>query len=80
MIAVGREQTVLMEDGNFNNKNEDETGITIIKRPNGKFHMEADHEIMVNNRTVISKDLEPGDVIRSEGTLIIFDEPIIEKK
>jgi hypothetical protein len=80
MIAVGREQTVIMDEGEFKNKNDDETGITIIKRPDGKYQMEADHEIMVNNKTVISRELEPGDVIRSEGTLIIFDEPEEDKK
>jgi Ca-activated chloride channel family protein len=80
MIAVGREKTIVMEEGDFMNKNEDETGITIIKSPDGKYQLEADHEIMVNNRTVISKELEPGDVIRSEGTLIIFDTPEEQKK
>ncbi|QEN07526.1 VWA domain-containing protein [Oceanispirochaeta crateris] len=80
MIAVGREQTVIMDEGEFKNKNDDETGITIIKGPDGKYQMEADHEIMVNNKTVISRELEPGDVIRSEGTLIIFDEPEEDKK
>jgi len=75
MIAVGREQTMVMDEKEFLNKNDEETGITIVKSDDGTFHLEADHEIQINNRTVISRELEPGDVIRSEGTLIIFDVP-----
>ncbi len=75
MIAVGREKTVIMDEQEFGNKSDDETGITIVKAPGGGYKLEADHEIMVNNKTVISRDLEAGDVIRSEGTLIIFDKP-----
>ncbi len=75
MIAVGREQTVVMDEKEFMNKDAGETGITIVKNSDGKYLLEADHEIMVNNRTVVSRELEPGDVIKSEGTLIIFDVP-----
>ena len=75
MIAVGREKTVIMDEQEFGNKSDDETGITIVRNDKGAYLLEADHEIMVNNKTVISRELEPGDVIRSEGTLIIFDKP-----
>ena len=75
MIAVSREQTQVMDETTFLNKGDDETGITIIKSDDGKYMLQADHEVMVNNKTVISRELEPGDVIKSEGTMIIFDEP-----
>ncbi|MBF9017641.1 MULTISPECIES: VWA domain-containing protein [unclassified Oceanispirochaeta] len=75
MIAVSRDQTQIMDESEFENKDSDETGITIIKDSDGKYQLKADHEIMVNNKTVINRELEAGDVIRSEGTMIIFDEP-----
>lgn len=75
MIAVGREKTVIMDETAFSAKPEEETGITIVRDDKGAYRLEADHEIMVNNKTVVSRELEPGDVIRSEGTLIIFDKP-----
>lgn len=75
MIAVSRESTQVMDETAFLDKGDDETGITIIKSDDGKYMLQADHEVMVNNKTVISRELEPGDVIKSEGTMIIFDEP-----
>ncbi|MDC7232405.1 MAG: VWA domain-containing protein [Spirochaetales bacterium] len=75
MIAVSREQTRVMDETEIGSMNSDETGITIIRGPEGKYSLKADEEIMVNNKTVISRDLEPGDVIRSGETVIIFEEP-----
>jgi Ca-activated chloride channel homolog len=74
MIAVSREQTQIMNEDEFLNKNNNETGITIIRGSDGKYQLKADHEVMVNNKTVINRELEAGDVIRSEETMIIFDE------
>lgn len=74
MIAVSRDHTQIMSEDEFQNKDSNETGITIIKGSDGKYQLKADHEVMVNNKTVINRELEAGDVIRSEGTMIIFDE------
>ncbi len=49
---------------------------TIINdEASGKFTLVSEKTVRVNNRKVNKKDLKPGDVIRIEGTTIIFDAP-----
>jgi len=49
--------------------------VTIVKDPTTrKFTIMSDEAIMVNNRRVTKKSLEPGDVINFNGTIAVFDD------
>jgi Ca-activated chloride channel family protein len=49
--------------------------VTIVKDPTTRrFTIMSDEAIMVNNRRVTKKDLEPGDVINFNGTIAVFDD------
>ena len=75
LIAVSSGKTEIIHDENFNNIKDDQTGITIVKEDDNSFTLISDNDVLVNNKPVKTKKLKPGDVIRSEGTLIVFDEP-----
>jgi Ca-activated chloride channel homolog len=49
--------------------------VTILKdRTTGRFTIVSDQAILVNNRRVTRKGLEPGDVINFNGTIAVFDD------
>jgi Ca-activated chloride channel homolog len=49
--------------------------VTIVKDPTTrKFTIMSTDAILVNNRKVTKKDLEPGDVINFNGTIAVFDD------
>jgi Ca-activated chloride channel family protein len=49
--------------------------VTIVKDPTtGKFTILSDEAVLVNNRKVTKKGLEPGDVINFNGTIAVFDD------
>ena len=75
LIAVSSGKTEIIHDGNFQNIQDNQTGITIVKDADDSFTLISDTEVLVNNNPVKEKKLKPGDVIRSDGTLIVFDEP-----
>ncbi len=75
LIAVSSGKTEIIHDDNFENIQDNQTGITIVKEADDSFTLISDTEVLVNNKAVKAKKLKPGDVIRSEGTLIVFDEP-----
>jgi len=78
LLAVTREKTEIIPDRDYA-PGSDETGVTIIRDEKNNYMLSSDKEIMVNNQPVKTKLLEPGDVIRAEGTLIVFDEPEEDK-
>lgn len=41
----------------------------------GTYTLSSVSPVVVNNRAVTKRDLEPGDVIRLSGTLVVFDKP-----
>ncbi|OQY35028.1 MAG: hypothetical protein B6241_02590 [Spirochaetaceae bacterium 4572_59] len=74
LIAVSSQKTEIIHEDNFNSRNDEETGVTIIKEADNTYTLQSEKEVMVNNQPVKIKKLNPGDVIRAEGTLIVFDE------
>jgi Ca-activated chloride channel homolog len=49
--------------------------VTILKdKVTGKFTIASDEAVLVNNRKVTRKGLEPGDVINFNGTIVVFDD------
>ena len=76
LLAVSSQKTEIIHDENFKEReNPDETGVTIIRENDDTYTLKSDKEVMVNNQPVKVRKLSPGDVIRAEGTLIVFDEP-----
>jgi hypothetical protein len=75
LIAVSSQKTEILHDDSFKGRNDDEVGMTIIKESDNSYTLQSDKEVMVNNQPVKKRKLKPGDVIRAEGTLIVFDEP-----
>ena len=76
LLAVSSQKTEIIHDDNFQDRGQqDETGVTIIRENDNTYTLKSDKEIMVNNQPVKVRKLSPGDVIRAEGTLIVFDEP-----
>ena len=75
LIAVSSQKTEIIHDSSKQSLGEDETDVTIIKEADNSYTLIADKEVLVNNQPVLRKTLNPGDVIRAEGTLIVFDEP-----
>jgi Ca-activated chloride channel homolog len=55
--------------------------VTIVKDgATGKFTILSDEAILVNNRRVTRKGLEPGDVINFNGTIAVFDDAVEGEK
>ncbi len=48
---------------------------TVVRDDRGTYRLESGKIVMVNNQPVTKTRLRPGDVIRIEGTTLIFDEP-----
>jgi len=54
--------------------------VTIMKdKTTGQFTIVSDEAILVNNRRVTRKGLEPGDVINFNGTIAVFDDDETKK-
>ncbi len=76
LLAVSPQKTEIIHEDNFQDRGGlDETGVTIIREKDNTYTLKSDKEVMVNNQPVKVRKLSPGDVIRAEGTLIVFDEP-----
>jgi Ca-activated chloride channel homolog len=55
--------------------------VTIVKdKATGMFTILSDEAIMINNRKVTRKGLEPGDVINFNGTIAVFDDVVEDGK